>query len=343
MFMSSGLRGFFLHKALMHQHSQIYHFDRSTEFDYMKDGPSKETSLKFLELVHFDSGGRIFTYILTLDSLFRFTETGKEFGIDMLSKHTMHSEVASYIAFSGEFFIRRLKHAHRDPPEVGGNNESHPPMDIGNGPPDDDPPQDPAYYELIIDNDSGTYRPKADLLPKLKEFMSHNFPGLKIVTLDCNTDAELQQKLKSEQRQKKKEEGDQIIYRQKAHGSSISSSDESKFNHIADSENGERPNRSFLNTMKNDIARQSKREKRHLKYLTKGRETYDKEKEVQKKQRMEALLHKEGESSGKHENRVKTPEKSATDPVLNGTDNKDKEIAVENGDGPVRTATVGGH
>jgi hypothetical protein len=340
--MSSGLRGFFLHKALMHQHAQIYHFDRSTEFDYMKDGPSKETSLKFLELCHFDSGGRIFTYILTLDSLFRFTETGKEFGIDMLSKHTMHSEVASYTAFSGEFFIRRLKYANRDPPEVGGNNESHPPTDIGNGPPDDDPPHDPAHYELIIDNDSGTYRPKAELLPKLKEFISYNFPGLKIVTLDCNTDAELQQRLKSEQRQKKKEEGDQIVYRQQTHGTSISSSDESQLNHIADSEDGQRPNRSFLNTMKKDIARQGKKEKQHLKHVTKGRETYDKEKEAQKNQRMEGLSHKDDDSD-KHENRVETAEKSAQNPEVNGMGNKNQGLAVENGDGPVRAATAGGH
>lgn len=327
----------------MHQHSQIYHFDRSTEFDYMKGGPSKETSLKFLELCHFDSGGRIFTYVLTLDSLFRFTETGKEFGIDMLSKHTMHSEVASYTAFSGEFFIRRLKHAHRDPPEVGGDNESHPPTDIGNGPPGDDPPHDPAYYELIIDNDSGTYRPQAELLPKLKEFISHNFPGLKIVTLDCNTDAELQQRLKSEQRQKKKEEGDQIVYRQKAHGTSISSSDESQLNHIADNEDdGQQPKRSFLNTMKKDIARQGKREKLHLKHVAKGRETFDKEKEAQKDQRMEGLVHEEDDSD-KHDDQVRASETSAQNSGVNGTGNKNKELGVENGNGPGRAAMVGGH
>lgn len=45
-------------------------------------------TVKFLDLVHYDLGGRVFAYVLTLDSLLRFTETGKEFGIDMLSKHT---------------------------------------------------------------------------------------------------------------------------------------------------------------------------------------------------------------------------------------------------------------
>ena len=50
-------------------------------------------TLQFLKMVHYDQGGRIFTYVITLDGLFRFTETGKEFGIDLLSKHTMHSDV----------------------------------------------------------------------------------------------------------------------------------------------------------------------------------------------------------------------------------------------------------
>jgi hypothetical protein len=227
MFTSSGIQGMLLSKLLYHQHEQIYHFDRQTEFEYMKDGPNKESTLKFLDLVHYDTGGRIFTYIITLDALMRFTETGKEFGIDMLSKHTMHSEVAAYIAFSGEFFVRRLKSANGQAPEAGGDTKTHPPHDIGGGPPDDDPPKDPAYYELVIDNDSGTYRPNADLLPKLKEFLAVSLPGLKIVTLDCQKDAEVQQALKKEQRKKKEEEGDGIIYRQMSNNSSISSSDES--------------------------------------------------------------------------------------------------------------------
>src|SRR5580692_2471705 len=107
MFTGAGLRGFFLHKALSHQHAQIYRFDKQTEFGYLSEKPSREATMKFLDLAHYDEGGRVFTYIITLDALWRFTETGKEFGIDMLSKHTMHSDVSIYIAFSGEFFVRR--------------------------------------------------------------------------------------------------------------------------------------------------------------------------------------------------------------------------------------------
>lgn len=271
MFTSSGIRGYFMQKALFHQHEQIYHFDRTTEFTYLGMQPTYSTTLKFLEAVHWDEGGRIFTYIISLDSLFRFTETGKEFGIDMLSKHTMHSEVAAYIAYSGEFFIRRLKKRHEPPPEKGGNNESHPPNDLGGGPPDDKPPKDPRYYELIIDNDSGTYRPNADLLPKLKAFLNFNLPGIKVVTLDCQEDEKLQQRLKKEQRQKKKEEGQQVIYRQASRGSSISSSDEEDLDAMVESG---RQDAGFTHTVKNDFTKRSALKKQKLKSLATGKSAH---------------------------------------------------------------------
>ncbi|KAK4500057.1 hypothetical protein PRZ48_008243 [Zasmidium cellare] len=244
MFTSSGLSGVLMGKALHHQHSRVYNFGRSTEWGFFNQGPCEEMTRKFLELVHYDQGGRIFTYVLTLDALWRFTETGKEFGIDMLSKHTMHSDVSIYIAFSGEFFVRRLKHAKRPPPpepiEESSQshppqhepNEEHPPNEVEDGPPSDDPPKHPNHYELVIDNDSGTYRPNADMLPLLKDFLARNLPGLHILTLDCNKDAEKQQKMKAEQRERKKKEGDHIIYTQGSRSSSISSSDEEELDHI---------------------------------------------------------------------------------------------------------------
>jgi hypothetical protein len=229
MFTAKGVRGFILSKALHHQHARVYNFDQATEYKEFPE-PCKAFTQKFLELVHHDQGGRIFTYVLTLDGLFRFTETGKEFGIDMLSKHTMHSDVAAYIAFSGEFFIRRLKHPSKSPEDP--SQDAHPPHDIGDGPPEEDPKTDPSYYELIIDNDSGTYRPNAKLLPQLKAFFAANFPGLHIRTLDCQGDAEKMEQMKSEQREKKKKEGDHVIYTQASRSSSVSSSDESELDHL---------------------------------------------------------------------------------------------------------------
>lgn len=268
MFTAGGVRGFFLHKALSHQHAQIYHYDRKTEYGVLGMDPNNEVSLKFLELVDYDRGGRIFTYVLTLDSLFRFTETGKEFGVDMLSKHTMHSDVSTYVAFSGEFFVRRLEHPDRAPPEEGGANKSHPADDFDGGPPDNDPPKDPAYYELVIDNDSGTYRPNAKLLPKLKEFLSFNFPGIHVVTLDCQADAEVQQKMKKEQRDKKKEEGNLFIYRQQS-DSSISSSDISDLDNLEGQQNTS--SGGIISTVKNDIVKTTGLRKEHWKKIAKGR------------------------------------------------------------------------
>jgi len=286
MFTTSGIRGFFLSKALHHQHSRVYNFSRTTEYGLLGYEPSQETSQRFLDLVHYDEGGRIFTYVITLDGVFRFTETGKEFGIDLLSKHTMHSDVSIYIAFSGEFFIRRLRHRHRPAPEeaeVGNgkgdqeayekgkepDNETHPPKDIPGGPPRHDPPKDPAYYELIIDNDSGTYRPNAKLLPVLKEFLEHNFPGLHILTLDCMKDAERMDRMKNDQRQMKKEEGDNLIFRQASTSSSISSSDVSDLEQMIERAESGEPR--ALKTVKRDLQARGSEKKKRLKRIAKGR------------------------------------------------------------------------
>ncbi|KAJ9271451.1 hypothetical protein DTO212C5_2531 [Paecilomyces variotii] len=231
MFTSHSLRGRILNRALHHQHARIYNFDRTTEHGLF-NGPCTEMAQKFLEFAHYGQGGRIFTYVLTLDGLLRFTETGKEFGIDLLSKHTMHSDVSIYIAFSGEFFVRRAKHRHHRP--GSGSSQAvagDPTEDRRRASTSSDPSHDPADYELFIDNDSGTYRPNAELLPLLREFLSNNFPGLRVITLDCQKDADRMNHLKEEQREiKKKSAQGNFAYMQPSSGSdsSLSSSDESE-------------------------------------------------------------------------------------------------------------------
>ncbi|AEO67869.1 uncharacterized protein THITE_2078678 [Thermothielavioides terrestris NRRL 8126] len=205
MFSSRGLRGRILHKVLHKQHNRIYNFDASTEYGTFAPC-SEAATLQFLRMAHFDEGGRIFTYVLTLDGMMRFTETGKEFGIDLLSKHTMHSDVAVYVACAGEFFIRRLArppnsstnkphhphtpstHTHPppEPPDPTANHPpTHPPHQPAGGPPSAPPPPNPRLYQLIIDNDSGTYRPDAAVLPDLRGFLARNLPGLDVAALHC--------------------------------------------------------------------------------------------------------------------------------------------------------------
>ena len=221
MFQAQSLRGRILHKALHHQHQRIYNFDRSTLHGVFPE-PCREFTQKFLEFVSYGQGGRIFTYVITLDGQLRFTETGKEFGIDMLSKHTMHSDVSIYIAYSGEFFIRRRKHRSRHRSRSHSHSRSRSPSTRTDPPPaadgiaveeeesvDVNVPQDistePGDYELFIDNDSGTYRPNSAILPQLKEFLEMNFPGLHITTLASQEDAEVMGQMKEEQRNFKKE------------------------------------------------------------------------------------------------------------------------------------------
>ncbi|EEQ88753.1 C2 domain-containing protein [Blastomyces dermatitidis ER-3] len=232
MFTARSLRGRILNHALHQQHVRIYNFDRSTVYGVYPT-PSHEFTQKFLEFVHYDMDGRIFTYVITLDGQWRFTETGTEFGINMLSKHTMHSNVSIYIAFAGEFFVRRRsqpagKPRSRSPPPRS-KSDSIRQIDVSPGDSEASAPAstDPAVYELVIDNDSGTYRPNAKLLPELKEFLSMNLPGLEVTTFDCQEDAKLLDKLKEGQRHRKTRSGRQMTYLQRVISlSSISSSDE---------------------------------------------------------------------------------------------------------------------
>ena len=240
MFTSHSLRGRILNRALHHQHARIYNYDRATLYGVFEK-PTIDMTKKFLEFVHHDQGGRIFTYVITLDGQWRFTETGKEFGVDLLSKHTMHSNVNIYIAFSGEFFVRRLRKSAPPKEEREQNLSEDKPDDATIEGPAPEPPEqnsesrsladesckDPRLYELIIDNDSGTYRPNAKKLHLLREFVERNLPDLKVRTLDCQADEEKMNKMKDQQREIKKK-GTQITYQQNHSDSSISSSDEEK-------------------------------------------------------------------------------------------------------------------
>lgn len=201
---------------LHHQHARIYQYDKNTKYGSFPS-PSKDgLTAKFLDLVHYSQGARIFTYIITLDGLMRFTETGKGFQIDLLSKHTLHADCQTYISWSGEFLIRRLRHPGAKPEEG-----TQPPDPIPGGPPKEDPPKDPRNYEAIFDNDSGTYRPNADLMPIIKGYLEHNLPGLRIVMYNC-TDETLK-KIKKKQAEMKEKEGDPRTFVQ--HYGSDSSSD----------------------------------------------------------------------------------------------------------------------
>ncbi|OBZ75871.1 hypothetical protein A0H81_04973 [Grifola frondosa] len=108
----------------------------------------------------------VYTYIIAVDDdSFRFSETGAAFFVDFASKHALHSNCAEAVRYSGEFHPR---------PECGWENFS------------DDTPDDQAAWQLVIDNNSGTYSPDPMMLPDLQGLLQYNFPGFKVIALDFN-------------------------------------------------------------------------------------------------------------------------------------------------------------
>ncbi|KAF8695599.1 C2 protein, partial [Rhizoctonia solani] len=198
-FSKSGIQGRLLNRALKKQHRYIYSYDHATVYGCVdrrhgtsnaSDKHDSEDNLnilaaQFLHMTQHGSGYRLYTYVITLDGQWRFTETGDEFAVEMLSKHSMHADAARYIAYSGEFFVRRIgtkgweedldeqQDAQLDAQEDGAGkkhnkHETRPTKAIKKA-----EHRPPSQYELVIDNDSGTYRPNKDLLPLLAEYLGN--------------------------------------------------------------------------------------------------------------------------------------------------------------------------
>jgi hypothetical protein len=257
LFTASGIRGKLLNKAIHKQHARVYAYDKRCksgkfEYDPVESKPRKEVTRKFLELAHWDQGGRQFTYVLTLNSMLRFCETGENFTTDFMSKHMGHADADVYVAFAGEFLIRRIDpHAGKGDGGGGGDTsgKTHPPDHLPGGPPDEEPPRHPKHYELVIDQDSGTYRPKKELLPVLKGYLERNLPGLKITVLHAGSD-ELKE-IRKQQAEAKKREGEGVTFMRRGsnYSSSISSSEASDLEdaaHRGEVGSGSRAHRSKL-------------------------------------------------------------------------------------------------
>jgi hypothetical protein len=191
LFTNRGVRGRLLSLALHKQHREIYSYDKRTRYGVCRDSGNGDGALdfarEFLRMTNHGAGGRMFTYVITLDAEWRFTETGAEFAINMLSKHSMHADVAKEIAYSGEFFVRRLGKGRqfdggvsklgedaqkKGLPENLKEEEKIEEEDLEQGTNSSQEDIDPRLYELVIDNDSGTYRPKKDLLPLFRDWLA---------------------------------------------------------------------------------------------------------------------------------------------------------------------------
>jgi len=118
----------------------------------------------------------VYTYIIGDDDNFRFSETGASFCVDFASKHALHSCCSETVRYSGEFHPRPVY-----PDGSGWASFSEETKDHE------------VEWELVIDNNSGTYAPDKNLLPALKGLFEYNFPGLKVVAWDFkDNEAELE-------------------------------------------------------------------------------------------------------------------------------------------------------
>jgi len=81
---------------------------------------------------------------------------------------------------------------------------------------DDEETLEPEAYELVIDNDSGTYRPNKDTLALLEAFLAANFVGLKVTAKACQDD-----EYQDEKKKRRKARQEQV----KGHVYAASSSD----------------------------------------------------------------------------------------------------------------------
>eukprot|EP00877_Chromochloris_zofingiensis_P007090 jgi/Chrzof1/2634/Cz11g23090.t1 len=91
-----------------------------------------------------------------MEESLRFSETGAAFLTDLMSKHAMHAGGAEEVFFAGEFCAIPTAAGHM----------------------------------LVIDNNSGTYAPKAEDLPRVRALFQKNFPGMLVETL-CVGDPKL--------------------------------------------------------------------------------------------------------------------------------------------------------
>jgi hypothetical protein len=140
-------------------HEGIHQANCSNQNQYEGKAHAEALSREFLRMTSYGMAGRLFTYVITLDGEWRFSQTGEEFTVDLLTKHSMHANVAKEVAFSGEFFVRKISNQDKRNRGDGDEGQQEPAS------------ADPKDYELIVDNNSGTYRPKKELLPVLQKWL----------------------------------------------------------------------------------------------------------------------------------------------------------------------------
>lgn len=133
-----------------------------------------------------NTGGYLFTYVLLEDSQFRWAEVGFGWAKEVGSKHVVLANGALYVAFAGEFIVRRKPqhHAHQHGPQ--------------------------PKFELLIDNSSGTYRPPTNHCKIFQEYLRGVFGDEMEVRVMSNEgeEGEKMKKMKEEHLKRGRERGE---------------------------------------------------------------------------------------------------------------------------------------
>jgi hypothetical protein len=123
----------------------------------------------------------VYTYVIAVeDDTFRFSETGAKFFVDFASKHALHANCAESVRYAVPL---QLVHTGADASHSY-SGEFHPRPAGGWAQFSDETADHQTTWELVIDNNSGTYAPDKTLLPQLRALLEYNFPGFSIVALD---------------------------------------------------------------------------------------------------------------------------------------------------------------
>ncbi|KAG0239411.1 hypothetical protein BGW41_007675 [Actinomortierella wolfii] len=146
------LEGLNIRNALHSQHSYLYRHGKNTIYNALATAEDIGNLLHGNRDPSLDLQTVVFTYSIVPKGMY-FSETGTAFFQDFMSKHAMHANRATEVMYSGEFRLYR----------------------------------DAQYsnaWTLLIDNNSGTYAPRKEDLPKVKELFERNFPDLRVVVMD---------------------------------------------------------------------------------------------------------------------------------------------------------------
>ncbi|KAF9086820.1 hypothetical protein BGX27_003096 [Mortierella sp. AM989] len=152
-FDKDSIEGQTLRSAINSQHSYLYRRDRTTKFGAL------ESAEDLGNLLHpkYPEGNRdlkhiVFTYSIVPMGIY-FSETGTAYFQNSMSKNVMHANRAEEVCYSGEFRLF---------------------VDEGNE----------KKWTLWIDNNSSTYSPKKEDLPKVVDIFEKNFPDLVVEGFD---------------------------------------------------------------------------------------------------------------------------------------------------------------